>query len=61
MPVLVLAITITGHKQRRPLAVDVMTFDASRFEVEFTVTRSAEARWPVPAATERNVPVSNHG
>lgn len=58
-PVLVLAFTITGHKQRRPLAVDVMTFDATRFEVEYPVTRSAEAKWPVTPATERNVPVPN--
>jgi GntR family transcriptional regulator len=61
MPVLVLSFAITGHKQRKALAVDVMTFDASRFEVEYPVTRSAEARWPVPPATERNVPVSDHG
>jgi len=55
--VLVLAFTITGHKQRRPLAVDVLTFDASRFEVEYPVTRAPEAKWPVAPATERNVPV----
>lgn len=58
-PVLVIAFTITGHKQRRPLAVDVLTFDGSRFEVEYAVTRSAEAKWPVTPATERNVPVLN--
>lgn len=57
MPVLVLSFAITGHKQRRPLAVDVLTFDASRFEVEYAVTRSAEARWPVSPATERNLPI----
>jgi GntR family transcriptional regulator len=57
MPVLVLAFTITGYKHRRPLAVDVMTFDASRFEVEYPVTRSAEAHWPVSPATERNRPI----
>jgi len=57
MPVLVLAFAITAHKQRRPLAVDVMTFDASRFEVEYPVARAAEAKWPVPPATERNAPV----
>lgn len=59
MPVLVLSFAITGHGLRRPLAVDVMTFDASRFEVEYPVTRAAEARWPVTPATERNVPVSD--
>jgi GntR family transcriptional regulator len=59
MPVLVLAFAITGHKQRRPLAVDVMTFDASRFELVDVPARSLEAKWPVPAATERNLPVSN--
>jgi GntR family transcriptional regulator len=57
MPVLVLSFAITGHKQRRPLAVDVMTFDASRFEVEYPITRSVEAKWPTRPATERNVPV----
>lgn len=59
MPVLVVSFAITGHKQRRPLAVDVMTFDASRFELEDAVARSAEAKWPVQPATERNTPVSD--
>lgn len=58
-PVLVVAFTVTGHKQRSPLAVDVMTFDASRFELEDAVTRSADAKWPVRPATERNAPVSD--
>lgn len=56
-PVLVLAFTITGHKQRTPLAVDVMTFDSSRYELEEAVTRSTKAKWPPPPATQRNVPV----
>jgi len=58
-PVLVLSFLITAHRQRQPLAVDVMTFDASRFELEDVVNRSAEAKWPVDPATERNTPVSN--
>lgn len=57
MPVLSLAFTITGAGASRPMAVDVMTFDASRFEVEYAVQRSAAARWPTTPATERNAPV----
>lgn len=57
MPVLVLAFAITGHGHRLPMAVDVMTFDASRFEVEYVAQRSAAARWPTTPATERNSPV----
>lgn len=59
MPVLVLSFTITARGRRQPIAIDVMTFDASKFEVEHTVTRSAEAKWPVKPATKRNLPVSN--
>lgn len=57
MPVLVLSFIITSPQRRAPIAVDVMTFDASKFEVEYPVTRSAEAKWPVTPATRRNFPV----
>lgn len=57
MPVLVLSFTITAKGHKTPLAVDVMTFDASRFEVEYPVQRSSAARWPTSPATHRNAPV----
>lgn len=56
-PVLVLAFVITSRKGSAPLAVDVMTFDATRFEVEYPVRRSRAARWPVPLATGENRPL----
>lgn len=54
--VLVLAFTVTSRAAEQPLAVDVMTFDGARFELEYPVPRSSAARWPPPLATGRNRP-----
>lgn len=56
-PVLVLAFAITARRGKVPVAVDVMTFDATRFRVEYPVPRSAAARWPVTPATGKNAPL----
>lgn len=55
-PVLVLAFTVRTRLSVRPVAVDVMVFDSTRYRVEFPATRSREARWPVTPATRRNTP-----
>ncbi len=56
-PVLAITFVITGKGHKAPLAADVMVFDASRFEVEYTLKRSPAARWPTAPATQRNAPV----
>lgn len=57
--VLVLTFPITPRGWREPIAVDVMTFDERRYEVEHPVPRSAAARWPVTPVPGRNRPSSN--
>lgn len=58
--VLVLVFTVTSRKSSLPVAVDVMTFDGSRFEIEYPVPRAREAKWPPPPATGRNLPLDDH-
>lgn len=57
MPVLSLSFTITGKGHKAPMAVDVMTFDGARFELEYVAQRTRAARWKTQLATERNAPV----
>lgn len=54
-PVLRLNFVVTAHEHRRPCALDVLVFDASRYHVEYAVPRHRSARWPPPPSHRRNV------